>query len=426
MRPAERDARASANIGWLISARWAALGVQALSVAAGYLLVHMPPTYPLVAAGVLIAGAMTNVGARWWVAYRALPPVFMVGALVAFDIALLTVLLAVNGGAMNPLSILYLVYITLTAVMLPRWATWVSAGVAAACFGGLLLVPWQGDLMATTDMATHMAAMRLHVQNMWWSFVLAAAMTAIFGARLAERLDRQSAALAAAREDAVRHQRLASLATLAAGAAHELSTPLSTIAVVTQELDRALRQAGADDALLEDVGLIAHELRRCRATLDRLATDSGQSPGEALAPLSAGDIATAALTLLTADDRGRVRVSGDMDVRLVAPPAAIGQALANLLRNAADATSTGETIELLIARADRYAAFTVRDRGAGMPPEIVERAGEPFFTTKAPGKGLGLGVFLARAVAEQLGGRLRVQSAPGEGTTATIELPAAS
>ena len=424
---ADRDTRIAANLEWLISVRWAALGAQALSVAAAYLFVGSPPTYPLVAAAVLVLGAASNTAAGWWVAHRTASPTAMIMTLVAADIGLLTALLAVNGGAMNPLSILYLVYITLAAVMLPRRATWVAAAASVACFGVLLILPGQSDVLATTDMASHMAVMRLHEQNMWWSFVLAAAITGIFGARLAERLDRQAAALAAAREEAARHQRLASLATLAAGAAHELSTPLSTIAVVTEELDRSLRgtTGDTDRMLLDDVELIRHELARCRSTLDRLSTDAGQSPGEALTPVRAGDVVAAALVLLSAEDRLRVRVSGDTEVPLMVPPAALGQALANLLRNAADATASGQPIDLSIKRNARYAAFTIRDRGTGMPAEIAERAGEPFFTTKAPGKGMGLGVFLSRATVEQLGGHLRLHSRTGEGTIATIELPAA-
>jgi len=422
-----REARTTDNIGWLISARWAALGAQGLSVLAAYVLADVLPTNPQVVIFALSLGAATNVAVAYARQSRRFSATATTSVLIAIDIGLLTVLLAASGGAMNPLSILYLAYITLAAVLLPPSATWIAAAVSTVCFGGLVFRPWQRDLLMATDMASHIVTMRLHAQGMWWSFLMTAGMTSFFGVRLAERLDQQAAKLAAAREEAVRHQRLASLATLAAGAAHELSSPLATIAVVADELERTLRTFDNAPALLDDVNLIRQELTRCRATLDRLSTDAGQSSGEAVRALSAADVAMNALCLLKPSERDRVRLGGDVEIRLLAPPAALGQALSNLLRNAIDATSDSQLIHLSVQKIDgRRVAFVVRDSGSGMSSEIAERVGEPFFTTKVPTKGMGLGVFLSRAIVEQLGGHLRLYSRLGEGTTVTIELPTRS
>jgi two-component system, sensor histidine kinase RegB len=105
------------------------------------------------------------------------------------------------------------------------------------------------------------------------------------------------------------------------------------------------------------------------------------------------------------------------------PPRAVSQALRSLITNAQDASPQSAAV-MIAARCDeRILELSIRDRGAGIPREILERIGEPFFTTKAPGRGMGLGLFLARAVVEAVGGTLHIQSTPGEGTEVRVALP---
>jgi two-component system sensor histidine kinase RegB len=420
---AARDARLASSLAWLITARWAGLLAQSGAIAAGFILLGSGPE-PFLAFFLVALGAVSNLGAIWWSRSHESQPASLMGALIALDSLLLTAILALSGGAMNPLSIMYLVYITLAAVMLSPRATWITMAGCTVCFGGLFLLPWEGDLVATSDMQQHMEAMRQHVQSMWWSFVLAAVLTAYFGSRLSARLDLQSAALAAARDASERSQRLASLTTLAAGAAHELSTPLATIAVAAEELERGLRTEGVPAARLEDLRLINAEVARCRATLNQMLADAGQTTGELATSSTASDVARAALALLAPADTSRVVLDGELDLQVVAPTGALSQALANLLRNGLEADPSREPVHLTVKRGLRGPAFVVRDRGAGMSAEVLERAGEPFFTTKPTGRGMGLGVYLTRALVEQLGGHVRFDSRPGEGTTAVLELPA--
>ncbi len=105
------------------------------------------------------------------------------------------------------------------------------------------------------------------------------------------------------------------------------------------------------------------------------------------------------------------------------PLRAVQQAVGILVDNAVDASPAGKAVKLSIHQRDGRIVFEVRDEGMGMSPEIVRRAGEPFFTTKPPGKGMGLGLFLVRLVAERLGGCLRLESEVGKGTLAVLELP---
>jgi two-component system sensor histidine kinase RegB len=107
-------------------------------------------------------------------------------------------------------------------------------------------------------------------------------------------------------------------------------------------------------------------------------------------------------------------------------PRALEQALALLVGNAIDAMEGRPNVVLRIGHEAGKVSFAVTDRGPGMPPEVLRQAENPFFTTKPPGKGMGLGLFLVRLTAERNDGTFVIDSRPGAGTTAVLTLPAAS
>jgi two-component system sensor histidine kinase RegB len=111
------------------------------------------------------------------------------------------------------------------------------------------------------------------------------------------------------------------------------------------------------------------------------------------------------------------------DALVFVPLTATAQALRGIVRNALDVSSFGEPVEVIARRGGQTIVLLVRDRGPGMSADVLVRAGEPFFTTKEPGKGMGLGLFLARNVIERIGGEMRIDSVPGKGTTVTVSLP---
>jgi two-component system sensor histidine kinase RegB len=239
--------------------------------------------------------------------------------------------------------------------------------------------------------------------------------------RIASELRSREAEVSRLERRAALNDKLASLSTLAAGAAHELGTPLSTIALVAKELESSAQRDGSSPALLEDARLIRAEVDRCRAILHQLSADAGQAVGELPEVLSLETLRTRLGDSLTADDQKRVvmEVGGDSEA-LEIPSRTVVQVVRNLVRNALDASQSPVKVTMA---ATSSLVIKVDDRGTGMTPEVLAKAGEPFYTTKPQGKGLGLGLFLARAVAERMGGSLQLQSEPGTGTSARIELP---
>lgn len=433
-QPDSSDARSHVSLRWLIRVRWgAAVGQLATLLIADWALGLALPLAPLFA--IVAVAAATNLAATRMLqrspadgAERTVSSGLLAGSLLAIDTLLLTISLALTGGPQNPFSVFYLVYITLAAVVLgARW-TWFLTVLAACSYGSLFLYLMTRPPEVPGDHSTHIAVGLSHLQGMWWAFLLAASLTAYFVVKLSSAIERRDRELALMREQALRHERLASLTTLAAGAAHELSTPLATIAVVTGEIERALEQdrTGAlPDALLTDARLIRAELQRCRAILDRMAAQAGETVGEMPAPVSVSALVADALRALPPDEAARVKVDAPETVAMLTVPGrGVVTALVSLLRNAMDASDQPKAVTLAAAADNGIVRLTVRDWGSGMAPDVLARAGEPFFSTKPAGAGMGLGLFLTRALAERLGGALRLESAPGSGTAATLELPA--
>ncbi|MEC7355859.1 MAG: HAMP domain-containing sensor histidine kinase, partial [Planctomycetota bacterium] len=201
-------------------------------------------------------------------------------------------------------------------------------------------------------------------------------------------------------------------------------TPLSTIAVVAREFEKQLSSAEVPKGWLEDVSLIRGELDRCRSILDQMSSDAGLSVGEAIQGANGQELMQEVIAGLSDATRVRSQIPLELqNVMLTIPVRGLAQAIRGLVKNALDASPQGVSVlfegrvhagELILA---------IRDRGQGMSEEVLRRLSEPFFTTKEPGEGMGLGVFLARNTIERLGGRLEVESAVQQGTQVNVHLP---
>lgn len=401
------------DFSWLVQLRWTSIAGQVLTIG---VTASLGIELPLAALAAVIAiEVATNVAATV-LRRRGAVPESWVRAFMGLDVLFLTALLYLTGGPMNPFSFLYLVPIALAAVVLePGW-TWALAGLSLACFGALFVRHHPIEI-------PHADHMRLHLLGMWVAFGVAAAFIVHFLLRVSRALSARERELEAARSLASRHDKVVALATLAAGAAHELATPLATISVVATELGRLVAPT-AEQA--EDVQLIQSEVRRCREILDRMAAGAGETKGEGFERVVVPELARASLQTLAARPPVQLEITPEAaKLEMAVPLRALSQALRVLLKNAQDASGPDDAVVFRahVGDADRRLHLEVEDHGGGMSREVLARAGEPFFTTKGPGRGMGLGLFLARTVIERLDGALEIDSLPERGTRVLVTLP---
>jgi len=330
---------------------------------------------------------------------------------LACDLIIHSVLLYFSGGSTNPFVSYYLVPLTIAAATLPWLYSVLLSGLALVGYSGLLV--WSHPLDIPSG---HREA--LLVYGMWLSFALAAALITFFAAKMAEELRRQEQLLAERREEGLRDQQLLAVATQAAGAAHELGTPLATMSVLIKEL----RQEHKDPLLQEDLAVLQEQVRLCKDTLQQLVRAAEAERRQAVEEQSAAAWLEAALNrwhLMRPEANYRYQRLGHGSIPRLAPPPDLTQALLNLLNNAADACPNDLDIRL---DWDAHGlCISIRDHGAGVPLAIAEQLGKPFFTTK--GKGFGLGLFLSQASVTRAGGSVKLYNHEDGGTLTELRLP---
>ncbi len=337
------------------------------------------------------------------------------------DVALLTVFLALSGGPANPFTAFYLLPVVLAALLLGGAWAWVMVALGAAGFA--LLFQWHQPLVIDGQPApcceNEQAGLSFHLHGMWLAFVVVSSCIAAFMNRVARAGRERETQLNEANAKA--HQ-FAALAALSAGAAHEIATPLGTIALAAHEMERA-----AAGEMKADAQLIQRETARCRAILDGMnpeAADGRAEVAQAMAQIQERFGRRVELkggsALADLESQGRLKPT----LLLVAlAPAALDRMLGNLVKNALDASPAHAPVQVEAQHKDDAVQITVRDSGTGMDGATLAQAGEPFFTTKEPGAGMGLGLFVTRLLAERAGGSLRLESTPGQGTVAILALP---
>jgi two-component system sensor histidine kinase RegB len=407
------------NFSWLIRLRWGTLAGQlgTILVVQFIMGIRLPLLTLLV---ILSIQAATNLVATIWLRNGRQISDSALASTVGLDVLFLTAQLFLTGGSFNPFNFLYLVHIALAAVVLPpRW-TWGLVSLSLAC--SAFLFYGEGTLgFSRTAPHSHADQMAMHMKGMWVAFAVAAVFIVYFVGRVRRSLADRENDLARERAAATRNERLAALATLAAGAAHELATPLGTIAITAREIER--RSDRGEPVPVDDARLIRAQVDRCRGILDHLATDAGAAMGEAPVRVPLKMLIHEALR----DLRGAVttKVEGNTNVEVDVPPRALARAIRTVIKNGYEA-APGTDLTLRIDSQFDVVRLVVSDLGPGMDQETLARVGEPFFTTKTPGHGMGLGLFLATTVIKKLGGHLVVESWLGKGTQVTMSLPLAS
>ena len=336
---------------------------------------------------------------------------------IAVDIAALTWLLHLTGGATNPFVSLMVLPITLAATALSLRHVAIVALLAAACY--LVLIPWHVPLpMLHADAAGNFG---LHLVGMAINFVITAAALSFFVTRLARMLRARERDVQRERERALRDEGILAIATQAAGAAHELNTPLSTMRTLLAELKR---EHADDRGLADDLELLAGQAERCRDILRELvALGSRQLAGTPQRMSLAAFVrdSESRFHLLRPEVELSIRIEGDAEAREIEAEPSLRHALINLLSNAADASLAAGSarVELNVAANAAQVEFGVRDFGAGTEAELVARSA--FQSSKRDG--LGLGLALAHATAERLGGELRAELQSDHGLLQRLRVP---
>jgi two-component system sensor histidine kinase RegB len=425
MRAGEKvESAARINLRWIVRLRWGAVAGQATTIllARRFLLAPLPVQAMLAVCGAL---AVYNLAVQLWLDRGGKPTDRSCGLNLLADICALTALLALSGGGENPFALLYLVHITIGAVTLPaRWSIFLAMASVVA-YSGLQFIPaYELELIGNATL--------LHLRGRWIAFGVAAAFICTFSLRMSEALRRRGAELDRARSDAEAAERLAALGTLAAGTAHELNTPLGTIAI----LAAIAILAGELAAQLEgdrraDAEEIRRQVRRCKEIIGSMLAPRGGADLEEAKEFELAPVLEATVSRWQEGRKGpkpQLAIEAKAQrARARLPVRAFEQAIANLLDNAAEATEgqKGRSVRVSLSRSGDELRLTVADNGVGVPEPLLRRIGEPFFTTKEPGRGTGLGLYLARHVVEREGGEMRVESDEGTGTRITLAVPEA-
>ena len=398
--------RRNVRLDTLLRLRWLAIIGQTIAVLGTYYGLDFPlPIWACLAVIALSAWLNVALRVRFSMAQRLEPE--RAAWLLAFDIAELAVLLFLTGGLQNPFAFLFLAPVLLSATALPPRITLILAAFAMVCATVLVFahypLPW--------DPEDPLELPWIYLLGVWLSILLAISFIGLYAWQITEEGRQLAEALAATELVLAREQHLSQLDGLAAAAAHELGTPLSTISVVAKELERAI-EPGSPHA--DDVRLLGEQSQRCRAILAKLTELSSGEPFDSM-PLSA------LIEEVVAPHRNfgvviEVALPHQQTAPVGARNPAILYGLGNLLENAVDFAQ--ERVEVTADWSSQDVAVTISDDGPGFAPEIMDRIGEPYVRSSRRRRmnagsettGLGLGFFIAKTLLERSGATLSFEN----------------
>ena len=366
-----------------------------------------------------IVALLTGINLLTWIRLHRRWPVSHIEffSQLLIDVLALSSLLYFSGGSTNPFISLYLLPLTIAAATLPWRYTWVMAIITIACYTLLLF----NYIPLPHDHNNHLIEFTLHVSGMWLAFVLSTVIIAWFVVKMSTSIRDRDQDLAKAREQALRNEQIIALGTLAAGAAHELGTPLSTMAVVTRELQQEYTQ---DTEFQNNINILRDQITHCKQTLTQLLAKVGQNRAEQGNELPVDEFLHQILDkwkLIRPSVKFTYHSSGIQPVPRIMDNQLLNQSIMNLLNNAADASS--KCIEIKSHWDDKILNLEIIDDGEGLSAEAMQRAGEAFFSSKKPGQGFGIGLFLANANIERFGGSVRLFNLEQGGACTQVVLP---
>jgi two-component system sensor histidine kinase RegB len=404
----------------LVRLRWLAVIGQTTAVLVVYLGLDFElPIWACLAVIALAAWLNVALRLRFRMTQRVEPD--RAAWLLAFDIAELAILLFLTGGLENPFAFLFLGPVLLSATALPPRLTLMLGGFAAACATVLIFVhyplPWDADQPLELP--------PIYTMGVWLSLLLAIGFIGAYAWQLTEEARQLADALAATELVLAREQHLSQLDGLAAAAAHELGTPLSTITVIATEIEREM---APDSPHADDVKLLREQAQRCRGILAKLTQLSSSAEPFDRMPLSA-------LIEETVAPHRNFGVAINVSLVPQDAPEPVGRrnpvilyGLGNLLENAVDFAR--ERVKVTAQWSAEEITLMINDDGPGFAPEIMDRIGEPYVTGRrhlhhsvdVEAGGLGLGLFIAKTLLERSGATLVFanRAAPQQGASVKV------
>jgi two-component system sensor histidine kinase RegB len=411
------DATGHKNMQQLIQLRWIAVVGQVVTIEVVHygFQIPLPLEHMLGVLGFLVAFNIASL-LRWRTHREVTNGELFVALLV--DVATLTAQLYLSGGATNPFVFLYLLQVILAAVLLEAWSIQVMVAITTACFAGLALFGQPLSLLPDHDRGLASP----YIQGMLVCFALNAALLVIFITRINRNLRERDARLADLRQRAAEHEHIVRMGLLASGAAHELGTPLATLAVILGDW-RHMPAFTKDPELLQEVAEMQAQVQRCKAIVSGILLSAGEARGESsekttirtfLDALAAEWRATRPSATFVYENRF------GQDMPMVSD-SALKQMIFNVLENAFEASPQWLGLEVAHGE-DETMTLTVTDDGPGFAPAMLAEFGKPYQSSKGrPGGGLGL--FLVVNVARTLGGEVTARNRPEGGAVVRITLP---
>ncbi|MGB9989985.1 ATP-binding protein [Massilia sp. SM-13] len=411
-----QEAAGHKNMMQLIELRWIAVIGQITTIAAAILGfdIQLPLVNMLEVLACLIAFNIAS-HLRWHESRTVSNGEIFLALLV--DVGSLTAQLYLSGGASNPFAFLYLLQVILGAVLLKAWSTWVIVLVTSACLAGLAFISKPLPLPIDYERGIE----SLYVQGVLICFMLIAALLVIFISRISHNVRTGDAELATMRQRAVEEEHVVRMGLLASGAAHELGTPLATLSVILGDW-RRMKEFKGNPELLEEIGEMETQLKRCKTIVSGILLSAGEARGES-------SVKTTINTFLDElvdewrDSRPVKSFSYENRIRQDSPvvfDSALKQMICNVLDNALEASPNWLGMEA--TRDDGNVTLRITDAGPGFPEPMLEDFGKPYQSSKGkPGGGLGL--FLSVNVARKLGGAVSARNRNEGGAEVMITLP---
>ena len=345
---------------------------------------------------------------------------------ILVDVVFLVLLLFYTGGIGNPLISYLLVLLAVAATLLPRRHvnSFALGSIVIYTFFLLLDLSAEQDMMGMSGSAV--STFELHLVGMWVIFVVSAILITVFISAMAIAVREREHHLAEARENELRNEQLVAIGTLAAGTAHALGTPLSTMSVILNDLDELEQDQLGGDSVRQDIGLLREQVGRCKHSINQLIRYYHKDNPGAREELGLGRFAADIKDyILNVHPSAKVDFAMDAssDTPLQIEPS-LRHAVINIIENGIKAARREVLVNYAPDREDSgKLLISVKDDGPGIPAEVLERIGEPFVSRR---KGsMGLGIFLANAALRRAGGSIEMFNEQGGGATTLIRLPLA-